>query len=213
MQFDKAAIAVRQRNFMDILDLALQVVRAQGWPLLALLAVGAVPMALLNNLLLGQWVGANEIWQDPLLYLLWMTVLIALETPFATAPLTLYLGQTAFDRDVSPRQLVRDFARSLPQLIWFQVLLRALTALLFLIGLVIPYVAWPYLSEVILLERNPLRTSKTRSMTTWRRSRNLHRHSGGDLFARWLGSLGVGAILVAMLVWGCMTTVGHRTGH
>ena len=55
----------------------------------------------------------------------------------------------------------------------YQVLLR---------GLLIPWVVtwfllfviWPYLNEIILLERNPLRRGRSRRVTTNRRMRALH---------------------------------------
>ena len=61
----------------------------------------------------------------------------------------------------------------------------------------VPFAVWPYMNEVILLERNPLRRRRRGQMTTFRRSMALHGGSIGDLFARWLGSVAFGGLLFA----------------
>lgn len=210
--FDRTHIAIRERNFLEILDLALQLVR-ERWPgLLAVLVLGAVPAAVLNYALLGGLLDTDEVWQDPWSYGLWMLLLMAFETPLVTAPLTLYLGQATFSGSASPRQIVWNFLGSLGQLVWFQVLLRGLLTLLFGFGLIIPYVSWPYLTEIILLERNPFLMGDRGSITTWRRNRNFHRYNGGDLFVRWLAALGSGAVLGASVVWGLHSVASHLVG-
>jgi hypothetical protein len=124
-------------------------------------------------------------------------MLIYVEMPLATAPATLFLGQAMFLESPSGWQIARDFVRSLPQLLLCQVFLRALFLLLFVTA-VIPFVVWPYLNEIILLERNWLfrRTSGT---TTFRRSSYLHSNSTGDLFGRWLTSLLIGLPLAGAM--------------
>lgn len=212
MQFDHTRIVIRERNFLEILDLALEMVRDHWQGLLTALAIGATPPAVLNYFLLRDMIDPNEIFHEPGLYGFWMTIFMALEAPLATAPVTLYMGQATFSEAVSGRKIVRDFFGSLPQLLWMQGLLRGLCGLLLGIGLVIPYVVWPYLSEVILLERNPLFVRRSGPITTWRRSRNLHRHNGGDMFARWLAAVGAGTVLCGSVVWGLHTTVSHLIG-
>jgi hypothetical protein len=212
MLFDHTRITVRERNFPEILDLALQMVREHWRGLSLALVVGATPWALANYFLLRGLIDPNEIWNEPATYGVWMTILMALEAPLATAPLTLYLGQATFSESVSARKVVSDFFASLPQLLWLQGVLRALTGILLGIGLLIPYLSWPYLSEVILLERNPLFYRSGGPITTWRRNRNLHRHSGGDLFSRWLAAVAAGVVLGGSVVWGLHTTASHLAG-
>ena len=48
MQLDQNRIAIRERGYLEILDLALRVIRAYAGPLAAALAVGVVPAMLLN---------------------------------------------------------------------------------------------------------------------------------------------------------------------
>ena len=86
----------------------------------------------------------------------------------------------------------------LPQLVWYQVILRAgVAAALFseiLVLVTLPsciylFACRPYLPEVILLERNPLRSRRPGQTTTGSRARMLHRGHTSDLFVRWMGSM------------------------
>lgn len=58
----------------------------------------------------------------------------------------------------------------------------------------------PYINEIIVLEKNPLR-SKTSAMTVGRRSSNLHNSAAGELFAQWLGSCVVAFVLWQIVFW------------
>ena len=76
---------------------------------------------------------------------------------------------------------------------------------------------WPYLSELILLERNPLWVSRAAresgTLSTTRRSKNLHRGAGGELFVRWLASLAAGAVLLVAVVGGLHRLVSQVGGY
>jgi hypothetical protein len=213
MQFDQTHIAVRERNFLEILDLATQVTRVHLGPLALALFVGSAPFAIVNHLLLAGFIDANEIWQDLNSYVFFLMLLVAVEAPLATAPITLYLGAAAFRERVDSRRLWRNWLASLPQLVLLEGLLRASTVLIFGAGVLIPYVRRPYLSEVILLERNPLRSTDSSQISTWRRSRNLHDGARGDLFSRWLGSVGAAIVLILAGVAGTYSLVGNILGR
>jgi hypothetical protein len=156
-----------------------------------------------------------------------MMVLVVWQAPLVTAPATVYLGKALFTPRPSLREVFGDLCSSLGQLVYSQGLLRGLLLFLLLYwylgstdsGLRPPddpstyflmflaYVIWfvwitraPYLSEVILLERNPMRASRPGQMTTKRRSKDLHTSGRGDLPVRWMGSAAVGAMLTAS-VW------------
>ena len=202
MILDHTEITIRERNFMEVLDLGLHVITSHWKPLLIAFLIGVVPFALLNYLLLRNTVDANEIWDTSSLYCFWLVILMALEVPLATAPMILYLGQATFSREVRWQQITQAYFGSLPQMLWFQGVVRFLCFALFVIGLAIPYLSWPYLSEVILLERNPMFTRKQGRASTWKRSRNLHRNGSGDLFSRWIASVGAGSLLIASMTWG-----------
>jgi hypothetical protein len=204
MQLDNTRIAIRERDLADVLDLSLQVIRAYALPWLIASMAGALPLALLNWWLLrSKWAPGTP--QNKALYVGWMLVLVAFELPLASAALTRYIGHAVFVDRPPVRQVIRDLFDSLPQLFFFQIVLRGilfLPALLLgpiwwlwaLIFWWMPFVLFPYLNEVILLERNPLLRTRGR-MTTWQRSQALHAGSRGNQFGRWLVSLVIAAVL------------------
>ena len=198
VQLDTTRISIRERTFVDVLDLALHVIRAHAWPLAAALAVGVLPMMLLNAWLLGPRVQTLPVGGPPTEYMWLMLCLVLWEMPLATAPLTLYLGQTLFLERTRPGRIALDLLKSLPQLLLLQVVLRAVLVAVVVTWFVL-FASWPYLNEVILLERNPLFRGRRGQMSTSRRTRVLHGGYTGDLFARWLGAAVVGTLLLLSL--------------
>ena len=199
MQLDQNRIAIRERGYLEILDLALRVIRTHAGPLCASLAVGIIPAMLLNA-----WFVLGVLDLDPETasrggYLTLMFFLAVWEAPLATAPVTLYLGQSLFSDKVEPRKTARNLVASLPQLALYQGVQRGV-ALPLVFTWFVPFVARPYLNEVILLERNRFFRGRSRRMTTKRRIRALHSGSGGDLFAQWLIAMLVGVVLF-LSVW------------
>jgi hypothetical protein len=206
MQLDDYRIAIRERNYFDVLDLALRVARAHAGPLAAIFLLGIAPFAALNAWLLS---GLLEMNVEPLPtgYLWWMLLLVLWESPLATAAATLYLGQTLFAEHAEPRRVARDLLGSLPQLMLYQVLLRGL---LLPAGVTwfVPFGVWPYLNEVILLERNRFSRGGKNRMTTARRRQALHGGVIGDLVLRWMGGTATGAVLFASLLLSFWTLGG-----
>ena len=206
MQLDDNRIVIRERSFVDVMDLALRVIRAHTGPLAVAFLAGVGPVMCFNAWLLAGYADIIEPIPFfgaeidlPWAYLWRMGFLIILEIPLATAPITLYLGQALFQEQPELRQIVRAYSASLPQMLWYQVILRALLTP-WVITWPLLFAAWPYLSEVILLERNPWWTRRRGRMTTYRRAKALHGRSGGDLFVRWLAAASVGTLLyVAVL--------------
>lgn len=202
VELDRNRIAIRQRDFLDVLDLALRVIRTYAGPLTAAFAVGIVPIMLLNAWLLAGLLEEPFETDFPGLYLWYVLVLTVWETPLAMAPAVIYLGQSLFMERPRARKVAANLLTSLPQLLIYQLFLRGLLvlpALLFLPVVLwfLPFALWPYSAEVILLERNPLRQRPTQQMTTYRRTLALHRGTSGDLLARWLGATAVGIMLWA----------------
>lgn len=194
MRIDHTRIAIRERAWLDNLDLALHVIRTQAAGVFLAAVAGVLPVLLLNYVLL------RDTLLDPVdvdfLFgpLALLTLVVMIEAPLATAPLTLYLGQAMFAERVDRRQIARQLALCLPQLIVFQLLLRGFLILPVLTW-VVPYALWPYLNEVILLERNPL-VGRDRQLSTMKRSSLLHR-SGADYLVRAVGS---GLLSLALIV-------------
>jgi hypothetical protein len=58
----------------------------------------------------------------------------------------------------------------------------------------------PNLTEIILLERNPLRARHPGDITIGRRSAHLHDPSSGDLFVRWVGSATLVLLLIGLVL-------------
>lgn len=210
MQLDQTRIAIRERGFAEILGLALQVTRAGfGW--IALLwFIGVANFAVLNAVLLAPLLDEELTYQEvPGGYWTVLVLLVAVETPFATAPITLYLGKMMFHSEFRFRTMLVELAGSLPQLLLFQGVLRTIM----LPVLALPYWIMPYVGELILLERNPLLAGRSKRMTTNRRSRNLHANNGGELFGRWLLSLVVGGVLTLVLGYGLRSLLVQVAGY
>jgi hypothetical protein len=205
MQLDKTYIAIRERDFMEIMDLSLHVVKRFAAPLSVALLAGIVPLALASHFYAFGMAPMEEDLTWGWYYTLWILFLASLGAPLAGAPATLLLGQALFMEQPSARRIAQDFMSALPQLLLFQIVVRGLLIVLFFTAF-IPFVLRPYLGEIILLERNPLLKGKENRITTMKRSNALHGGSGGELFGRWLSSMLVGGLLILIIMlalWGC----------
>lgn len=206
MKLDETRIVIRYRTKADVLDLAVKMLRVYAGPIFRWLMLGAVPLFLLNTWLLADFRFSDYVWGFPLSYMLLTTLLVFLEMPLATAPLTLFLGQAVFMPQPDRKTLFRDLRGSLGQLLYYQLLLRPFSAF------------YPYLNEVILLERNPFRARTRGIKTTAARSRELHRDESSDLIINGalhfvLGLILFGAIWLSLALfrilflgdWGLVT--------
>jgi hypothetical protein len=198
MQLDQHRIAIRERSFVDLLDLTLRVIRAYAAPLTGLFLLGVVPAMIFNAYLLeGENTQLNESFL-PQRYLYSLLVLMLIEAPLVTAPITLFLGHSLFQERPRARKIAKELYSSLPQMAIFQCLFR--------IPLVVSVVGWfylfgarPFVNEVILLERNPLFRRQPGQISTFRRIRAIHGGFVGELFPRWLASVAFGSALFLSL--------------
>ncbi len=195
MQLDQAQIAICERSWLDNLDLALHVLRSRAAGIAATALAGIVPLTALNYLLLSLAHSRRFSGDMTSGAIVVSTLLVMLEAPLATAPLTLYLGQAMFVNKPRPRQIAREFWTCLPQLFVLQVLLRSLL-ILPIMTWIVPYGIWPYLNEVILLERNPL-FSRQGHISTLKRNTNLHRNNNGEFL---LSAIGAGCLAPLLIV-------------
>ena len=220
MQLDRTTIAIRERGLLDTLDLSLHVLRIYALPLIAAMALGVIPLMLVNYLLLG-WM--TEPVDDELIFpfrFVWhMSIQVFLQAQLASAFATAYLGEAVFLERPQLRDIAGKVAKMAPRIVWCQLLIRgiapALLVLLaierygqvefFLEGFVLTalviYAAAmrafrPFMNEIVLLERSPLTSRNRQVMTVGRRSSILHGPSSGDLFFRWCGSALIGICLL-----------------
>jgi hypothetical protein len=211
MQLDRTEIVIRERGWLDLLDLALRVVRVYALPLTLTLAIGILPAVAFNAWLLADLSEPELDENVPSAYLYWMLMLVLAEIPLVTAPATLYLGEAVFLERPGARSIAGGLFRSLGQLLFFSVIRAAFLPLI--VTWLVPFAVWPYLNEVILLERNPFRRRRSGRMTTFRRVRALHAGSGGDLFPHWLASAAVAAMLFVAFWWTMQVLAGLLLGE
>jgi len=207
MLLDNHRIVIRERGYLELLDLSLRVLRNQVGPLFVALLAGIGPLVALNAWLLNHTAVVKTDDGPPWLFLSMMLVAVLWEMPLATAPATMCLGRALFNQPLEARPIAREFVQSLPQLIFYQVLLRGLL-LATVLGSFLPFAMSPYLNEVILLERNPWRAAGKETISTGQRSSMLHRGQGGDFFARWMLNLIIGLIMVVAF-WGSLAAAAR----
>jgi hypothetical protein len=220
VQLDNTRIAVRERGVLDTLDLSLHVLRVYAWPLLQTMALGVVPLMVINYALIGWMMDSvdNEL-DYPFRFVWHITVLAFVQAPLASVFATAYLGQAVFLHRPRMRDVIVEVGRMFPRVIGCQVLIRGVAAgwlvvlaadrhgdfdlflELFVLLMLVAYSAAlrafrPFINEIVLLERNPLTSRDRRVLTANRRSSMLHGIASGDLFFRWIASSIVGLMLV-----------------
>jgi hypothetical protein len=193
LAFERTLIQIRERTFLDVLDLALVVVRDRPLTLGLAALAGIAPFALFDALVSL----APEF--PPFLLL----GLVYLQAPWATAPLTIVLGDLMFGRKPAFGRGIMTLLRASPSLFLHQFVLRLLVIL---VPFVIPLIPafFLFLNEVILLERD----------RWWRapgRSARLSARRGSDLFGQWWAQLSFGAVFVACFWYGTGKVVQAMT--
>jgi hypothetical protein len=188
MIYDRILIQIRERSFLDLLDLTLLVIRERPWSLGMAAAIGIVPFAALNVWVLSEPEFPRSFWVG----------LLLLETPWATAPLTLVLGDLMFGSRPSVRRYLKVLAISSPLLFFTQLILRALL-LATVVGYPIATWRFAFLDEVILLER-------VRGFRSLGRAKGLSRGFEGELFMRWMAQIILGTTF-ALCFWMGMESI------
>jgi len=202
------------------MDLSLHVLRMYALPLLATMAMGVIPLMVINHLLLDWMTEAAEEWSEfPYRFVYAITLLVYIEAPLASIFATSYLGQAVFLEKPRLRDTVLDVGKMFPRIVWCQLLVRGIAPawlLLFcvdryeefdfplegllLVMLLLAVMALrafrPFINEIVLLERNPLSSRNRRVMTVGRRSSMLHGANSGDLLLRAFTASLIGVLLV-----------------
>ncbi len=235
MQLDHTRIAIRERGLLDTFDLALHVTRDFAGPLAVCSLLAIVPLALLNYALVGWMPAADaESLGDYGRYLWNMTVLIYLEAPLASIFVVAYLGPALFLEKRTVRQIAGDVLRFAPQILLCQGLLRGVLiawGLYLLVDrleysgfiegfLMFVLLIWstamrafrPYINEIILLEKNPLRSRSPNVITMGKRSSHLHGPYAADLLIRWICAALVSCLLFALAISTAVVAQGVLIG-
>jgi hypothetical protein len=155
-------------------------------------------------------------------YINTLVLLVLLQTPLVSIFMTSYLGRAVFMNAPTRGELLADVGRALRPLVWCVMILRAAAISWLLVyfaqrtqrptGINIPLLMLaiaviavrgmrPYILEIILLERNPLRAKNDGEISVAQRSRALHGPNTSDLLGRWFASACVSIALCASLVF------------
>ena len=190
MAYDRTLIKIRERSFLDLLDLALVVLRRNTMLLGTAAIAGILPIVLLNA-----WVMCIPEF-PPILFI----PILVLEIPWVTAPLTVVLGGLMFGERPTARQVVRSLLRGLPAMIIYQGIVRAILLVSVIFYPLVP-TRLAFLDEVILLERGKIRSAV-------KRSSNLCADRGSDYFGQWLAQIFFGVLFVACFWFGTGMILG-----
>jgi hypothetical protein len=175
MMDDRTLIQIRERSFLDLLDLALLVIRDRPLSVGLAALAGIAPFAALNLWLLS----------DPEFPRVDWVALLIMETPWATAPLTLVLGELMFHERADLRRIARTLVVCLPWMVLTQLILRGLLLATVVFYPLLAPGRLAFLDEVILLERG-------RGLQTVRRSSQLARAFEGEMVIRWIVQVALG---------------------
>jgi hypothetical protein len=184
LDLDHALIQIRERSFLDLLDLAMVVVRNRPGQIALAALVGVAPFAALNAWLMTL----------PEFTLVHFAVLLAIEVPWATAPLTVVLGLLMFGERPEASHVARALMRGVPALILYQLIIRAV-----LVTTAVGYLFVParlaFQNEVILLE-------KGRIDRVPRRCAALSSDRGGEFLVQWICQMLLGLMFTVCFWFG-----------
>jgi hypothetical protein len=156
----------------------------------------------------------------PFRYFWTMAVFIYVEAQLASIFVVAYLGPAVFMENPRIKQVVLETLKQTPTIILCQLLLRGVLPMWLLIltfdryepnywvevGLILflmlPILTGirvfrPFINEIVLLEKNPLRAKNPQVITVGKRSSLLHSPHNPDLFVRWLGTV----LATLILIW------------
>lgn len=235
MQLDRTHIAIRVRSLSEIGDLALLMIRRYPVAVTRAFFAGALPWIVINAALLSFLplrIAADEFFTDDSMsdlirYASWMTVLVILQTPLAGAFSTYYLGQAVFEQKPTLRHTFAEVWKLRWPLLWVLGVKRLAipTTLLLIfrvdteadvfIDFMLPWLILilaavvrsnrPFVPEMLVLERCPLRSRSTHVITLARRSKGLHTPMASELGGRFLTVAGTALVLTGSvyysLIW------------
>ncbi|TWT67476.1 DUF4129 domain-containing protein [Allorhodopirellula solitaria] len=243
MQLDRTHVAIRVRTLSEIGDLSLVMIRRYPRAFFSAFFAGAAFWIVADLLLLGwlPWRATEEAFREGdasaerFRYLFWMMTLVFLQTPLAGAVSTYLLGQSIFEQQISVSRAIREIRPVFWQLIWVLGIRRmAIPAMVvvamrwhaesnafydvFLPATFVMVVALvrssrPFVAEMILLERCPLRSKNPGDITLGRRSKALHSPMASELGGRFLTVTTTIAVLLACIFFALLWSRGIALGN
>lgn len=158
MKLNQTLIAIRPRSIFERLDLSFLLCGRYPVGIFVSLMAGVLPVLMLNR-----WLLAGE---DEDFIGLFILLVLPLELPLSTIPLTLYLGQITFSRSFSIKEALVTTVKQLPALLIYQVILRGILCVLVILSPIVA-IGMYHMNEIILLERSSINIA-------WKRRRVLH---------------------------------------
>ena len=216
MQLDRTHIVIRARTLSEIGDLAMILLRNYPAASIFGFIVGMLPWLLMNVLLIGWMpivqfnlgIYDDEMEVELSRYLLLMVTLVILQAPIAGALTTSLIGRAVFEDGVTWRSVLIDLRKMFWRLFWVLGIVRGPIPLMILIAsnwgqemapfreIIFPIVCLfavgfqrgrrPFLPEILLLERCPLRAKMAGVITVRRRAAALHGPLTGELIGRFI---------------------------
>ncbi len=223
MRFDKSFIKIRKRSMLEIFDLALQVNRQYGLTLFGYLAVGALPLWLLNFLITSHYrdLPIPEYWFSASGSI--MLFLVIVESQLGTIFITAFLGKAMFEANPRPIAVVRSVFERFSAIVWVHGVLRLSVPIVGLIAIsnftgdygvdpamltfaillsllaVLVRCFRPYISEITILEQTQIFPKDKASISMKRRSFALHSAISADSFSQYVISVLFAALLVQLV--------------
>ena len=221
MDFNKTFISIRTRSAFQVYDLAILVCVEYFKPLIGLLVIGAFPFILLDCWIIG-WLATD--YKD-FRYFYWVMFLLVLsQAQIATTFMTHYLGQAMFVGRPKISTTVKAVLRAgfyfhwlhggvrmvIPVFICCYFLSQSMQVggqerwvylFLYLPGLVLIGLSFrvfrPFVSEILLLEKTPVKSKGENVVCFHRRSASLHYRRGAtdSLLSQMLASFFIGVFL------------------
>ncbi len=242
MQLDRTHVAIRVRTLSEIGDLSLLLIRRYPRAYFHAFFLGAAFWIIADVLLLAwlpaQFMGPEffegEFAGERLRYLFWMMTLVFLQAPLAGIVTTYVLGQSIFEQQPRLSSAIKDIRPLFWRLIWtlgFQrMAIPAMLVVAFRYGTeahgfydaVLPITFLliaavirsnrPFVAEMILLERCPLRSKTEGEITLRKRSKALHTPLASELGGRFLTVSIVLSVLMLCLFFALVWTRGVTLG-
>jgi len=243
LQLDRTHIVIRARTLSEIGDLAMILIRNYPAASILGFLAGMLPWMLMNFALIGwiPWVQFDlaiydeemnlELWR----YLLLMITLVTLQTPIAGILTTTLIGRFVFEQGITWRSALRDLRQMFWRWFWVLGVVRGPIPLMILLlsnwsqevapwrEVILPILLLclvglqrgrrPFIPEILLLERCPLRSKNPAMIKASRRVAALHGPLTGELIGRFATVSLMLSVLFLAVLQAMFSARGFLLGH